>query len=96
MTIKKIIATMAFFLDEFHHGAVNHLIHFIGFTLLGYGLGIRSLPIIIISPFVMEAGHVYNYIRGRHRKHAIKIIPLQIAAWLVFLGLGYLFAKSVG
>ncbi|MEK6837950.1 MAG: hypothetical protein AABX69_04830 [Nanoarchaeota archaeon] len=94
MTIKKIIATTAFFLDEFHHGAVNHLIHAIGFTLLGYGLGTRNLLIIIASPFVMEAGHVYNYIRGRHRKHAIKIIPLQIAAWLVFVGAGYLLAKA--
>lgn len=94
MGIKKIIATTAFFLDEFHHGAVNHIIHFIGFTFLGYGLGVRSLPIIIISPFVMEAGHVYNYARGRHRKHAIKIIPLQIAAWLAFVGAGYLLAKA--
>lgn len=93
MTVKKIIATGAFFLDEFHHGAVNHVIHFIGFTILGYGLGIKSLPIVIISPFVMEAGHLYNYITGRHRKHALKIIPLQIAAWLVFVAAGYLFAK---
>ena len=82
-----------FFLDEFHRGAMNHVIHFAGFALLGYGIGIQSLLIIISSPFVMEAGHVYNYLRGRHRKHAIKIIPLQIAAWLVFVGLGYLLAN---
>ena len=94
MAIKKIIATTAFFMDKFHHGAVNHVIHFIGFTLLGYGIGTGNLLIAIASPFVMEAGHVYNYIRGRHRKHAVRIIPLQIAAWLVFVGAGYLLAKA--
>lgn len=27
-----------FFLDDFHHGAVNHVIHFIGFTVYrGFG-----------------------------------------------------------
>ena len=93
MTLKKSLAALTFFLDEFHQGAVNHVIHFAGFTLLGYGIGIQSLLIIVSSPFVMEAGHVYNYLRGRHRKHAIKIIPLQIAAWLVFVGLGYLLAN---
>jgi len=28
-----------FFLDDFHRGAVNHVTHFIGFTLLGYAHG---------------------------------------------------------
>ena len=93
MKTNKTISTTLFFLDEFHQGAVNHVIHFAGFTLLGYGIGIQSLLIIVISPFVMESGHVYNYIKGRHRHLAFKIIPLQIAAWLVFVGLGYLLSK---
>ncbi|GEM_PF-5461668 len=57
---------IVFFLDEFHHGAVNHVIHFAGFTLLGYGLGIQNWWIVVFSPFVMEAGHVYNFFTGRH------------------------------
>jgi len=86
---KKII----FFLDEFHHGAVNHVIHAAGFTILGYGLGIQNWWIVVLSPFIMEAGHLYNYATGRHRKFAIRIIPLQIVAWLIFVALGYLFTR---
>ena len=92
-TIKKNIATIMFFLDEFHQGAVNHVIHFAGFTLLGYGLGIKSLPIILLSPIIMESGHIYNYVTGKHKHLAYKIIPIQILAWLAFIGLGYLLTK---
>ena len=82
-----------FFLDDFHRGAVNHVIHFIGFTVLGYGLGTQNILLIIFSPVVMELGHLYNYIRGIHREHAIKIIPAQLIAWLIFVGLGFLASK---
>lgn len=82
-----------FFLDDFHRGAVNHVIHFIGFTVLGYGLGKPSLLLIIVSPFIMELGHFYNYLRGIHREHAIKIIPLQWLAWVIFIGIVLLLLK---
>ena len=85
-----------FFLDDFHQGAVNHVVHFIGFTILGYGLGKPSLLLIILSPFIMELGHFYNYFRGVHREHTIKIIPLQWLAWIIFVGIGYLIAKILG
>jgi len=85
-----------FFLDDFHQGAVNHVVHFIGFTVLGYGLGKPSLLLIILSPFIMELGHFYNYFRGIHREHAIKIIPLQWLAWIIFVGLSFLIAKIFG
>lgn len=84
-----------FFLDDFHHGAVNHVFHFIGFTILGYGLGTRSLLVIVVSPIIMELGHFYNYFRGIHREHAIKIIPLQWLAWVVFVGVGYLISVYI-
>lgn len=79
-----------FFLDEFHQGSVNHIVHFIGFTILGYGLGKPNLILIILSPIIMELGHLYNYARGIHKEHAIKIIPLQWLAWVIFVGTGYL------
>jgi hypothetical protein len=85
-----------FFLDDFHHGAINHLIHAIGFTILGYGLGKSNLLLIILSPFIMESGHLYNYIRGIHREHAIKIIPLQLLAWVIFVVVGFIVAKLLG
>lgn len=70
---------LLFFLGDFHNGAVNHVIHFIGFTVLGYGLGVRNWWLVIISPFVMEIGHLWNYTHGLHGDQALKIIPLQ---WL--------------
>lgn len=82
-----------FFLDDFHHGAVNHVLHFIGFTILGYGLGKPNLLLIILSPFIMEIGHFYNYFRGVHKEFALKIIPLQWLAWLIFVALGYFITK---
>ena len=85
-----------FFLDDFHRGAVNHVVHFIGFTVLGYGLGKPDLILIIASPIIMELGHFYNYFRGIHREHAIKIIPVQWAAWIAFVTVGYLVAKFFG
>ncbi|MBI2012024.1 hypothetical protein HYS91_04610 [Candidatus Daviesbacteria bacterium] len=87
---------LLFFLDDFHQGAMNHLIHFVGFTVLGYGLGKPSLFLIILSPFIMESGHIYNYLTGRHKELAIKIIPLQLLAWVIFVGIGYLIANFFG
>lgn len=78
-----------FFLDEFHHGAMNHIIHAIGFTVLGYGLGRRNWWLVILSPFIMEGGHFYNYFIGVDREIAIKIIPLQWLAWIIFVAVGF-------
>ena len=88
--IKKII----FFLGDFHNGAVNHALHFIGFTLLGYGLGVENWWIVALSPVVMETGRVYNYITGRDRHLAFRIIPAQIVAGLIFVGIVYLLTRA--
>lgn len=83
-----------FFLDDFHQGAVNRALHFIGFTLLGFALGKGDLFILILSPLVMELGHFYNYARGVHREYALKIIPVQLIGWVVFVVIGYLLARA--
>ena len=82
-----------FFLDDFHHGVVNHLTHFVGFTLLGYGLGKPSLVLIILSPIIMESGHLYNFAQGKHKKETIQLIPIQLLTWFIFVGIGYFIAK---
>lgn len=84
-----------FFLDDFHQGAMNHVLHFTGFTMLGYGLGRPDLVAILISPLVMESGHVWNYLRGTHHEHALRISPLQLIAWFVFVSIGFVIAKLV-
>ena len=80
---------LLFFLDDFHRGAGNHVLHFVGFFILGYGVGAWNLFAVILSPFIMESGHLYNYARGLHREHAIKIVPLQLLAWAIFVLVGY-------
>ena len=84
---------LMFFLDDFHHGAANHVIHFFGFFLLGYGVGKSNLLIIVASPFIMEFGHLYNFIKGKDKDIAIKIIPIQLIAWLVFVALGLVLSR---
>lgn len=84
---------LIFFLDDFHRGAVNHILHFSGFFLLGYGIGAWSLLAVVLSPFLMESGHLYNAARGIHREHTIRIVPLQLAGWIVFIVLGYMVTR---
>lgn len=86
---------LIFFFDDLHQGAMNHIIHFVGCGLAGYGLGKMNWWLVIISPFIMEAGHLYNYIRGTHREHAIRIIPLQLLVWVVFVSVGWLLSLIV-
>jgi hypothetical protein len=87
-----------FFLDDFHRGAINHIIHFSGFTVLGYGLGAKNWKLVILSPFIMELGHLYNYTQGIHNEQAISIIPYQWLAWVIFvllgIGISKLFSKK--
>ena len=89
--LKKHLIT--FFLDDFHHGTANLAIHFFGFFLLGYGFGKSNLLIIVASPFIMEFGHLYNFMKGKDRDVAIKIIPIQLIAWLVFVALGLVLSR---
>jgi len=55
-----------------------------------------NILLIVISPFIMELGHFYNYFRGIHREYAVRIIPLQWLAWIIFVGLGYFIVKLAG
>lgn len=82
---------ITYFFNEWHDGAVNHSFHFVGFTVLGYGLATQDLLIALASSLVMEGGHIYNYIRNlhKHRENAIRIIPLQFLTFFLFAGIGW-------
>lgn len=81
---------IAFFFDEFHSGTVNVVFHCLGFALLGYGVGIRSVYVITVATFVMEFGHFYNVLAGRHRKYSFLAVPVQWIFWLLIVWVGYL------
>jgi hypothetical protein len=62
---------------------------------MGYGLGKGSLITFLLAPVLMEIGHVYNYSKGIHKEHALRIIPLQLLGWFTFAILGYLLTKII-
>lgn len=81
------------YLDESHCGLMSHGIHWIAFIILGYGLGTQNWWIVIFSPFVMESGHLYNYLTGRYRHRVAQAIPFQIMSWFVFVGITYVLMR---
>jgi|GEM_PF-1518640 hypothetical protein len=76
---------IAFFFDEFHSGTFNVIFHCLGFALLGYGVGTSSIYMITVATFVMEVGHFYNTLRGRHREYSFLAIPVQWIFWLLIV-----------
>lgn len=80
---------VSFFFGEFHSGSVNVVFHCLGFAVLGYGLGVKSIGLITISTFIMELGHFYNALRGRDWAFAFLAIPVQWIFWFAIVGAGY-------
>ena len=78
-----------FFFDEFHSGTANVIFHCLGFAVLGYGIGIGSIYMITVSTFVMELGHFYNVLLGRHREYSFLAIPAQWIFWMLIVWGGY-------
>lgn len=48
-----------------------------------------DLLTILVSPAVMESGRLWNYLRGKHNGHMLKIVPLQFIDWFVFVTIGF-------
>ena len=91
---------LVFFLGDFHQGSVNVILHCAGFLVLGYGLGRHNLSLMFLSTFLMELGHFYNALRGRHRDYALWALPLQYFIWILIIlasnfVLGYLESQSL-
>jgi hypothetical protein len=74
-----------YFLGEFHQGTINRFIHLIGLLTISWGVYTNNIPLIIISPFIMECGHLYNMHSLKRAPKTIQIIPIQWIAWGVLL-----------
>tara|TARA_Y100000310_G_scaffold344815_1_gene459699 strand:+ start:1518 stop:1790 length:273 start_codon:yes stop_codon:yes gene_type:complete len=81
---------LQFFLGEFHAGAVNQALHFIGFAILGYGVAMENFWLVVVSGALMFAGNLFNYIRGRYKKEFWQTVPFQLGGWVLFVALAYL------
>lgn len=49
---------------HFHRGAVNIVLHVIGFTGLFYSIYKRDWILFALFLFMVEVGHVYNHVAG--------------------------------
>jgi len=82
--------TLKYFLGEFHSGILNRLLHIIGFSLFLYGILKRDWMLaLVVSPLVMESGHLYNHLilkKYKSKNELIRIIPLQVGGWLLSIG----------
>ena len=87
--------TLRFFFGEFHSGAINHMTHFAGFTLLGYGLARQSWQIMLLSACIMESGHVHTYATGKHRGSTQKMFFLGAIILLCFIAAAYLLTNLI-
>lgn len=77
-----------FFFSDFHSGTVNVIFHCAGFMMLGFGVGTNNIAMITLATAVMEIGHFYNALRGRHREYSLLAIPAQWVLWLFFIWIG--------
>ena len=82
-----------FFLDDLHQGPFNHLCHFLGFLILGLGLAKSNIFLVVISIFIMEAGHLLDFPKGVNRGMALTVIPFQLAFWGIFVAIGFFLLK---
>ena len=70
-----------FFWTKYHGGTVNIIMHVISFSLLLYGLSIKSVLLVLVGLFVFdEMGHVYNYffVHRRDPRYGLRMIPYQL------------------
>lgn len=51
-----------------HEGAINKLLHAVGFALIGIGIWQKSLLFVIGGGIAQELGHFYQYSKTRNSK----------------------------
>lgn len=71
----------AFFFTLYHAGTVNILLHLVSFSILLYGLTVKSLSLVLIGLFIFdEMGHAYNYffVQNRDPRFGLRMIPYQL------------------
>ena len=79
-----------FFFTLYHAGKVNITLHVVSFSLLFYGLTLKSVPLVLIGLFVFdEMGHAYNYflVHNRDPRFGLRMIPYQLLYVLRIFGL---------
>jgi len=57
-------------LIECHDGAVNRLIHLVGFVLIGLGIIEKNLMLVITGALIQELGHWYQYEKTKNIKYS--------------------------
>ena len=79
--MSKFLEDSMFFWTEYHRGKINVIMHLVSFSILFYGLTVKSVPLVLIGLFVFdEMGHAYNYffVHNRDPKFGLRMIPYQL------------------
>lgn len=80
LTFRMFLEDSKFFFTLYHAGKVNILLHLVSFSVLFYGLAVKSVLLVLIGLFVFdEMGHAYNYFAVHHRnpRFGLRMIPYQ-------------------
>lgn len=52
------------YFSEFHKGAVNQIVHVVGFAGVFYSIYGRNVLLFSVSVVALESGHIYNHVAG--------------------------------
>jgi hypothetical protein len=80
LTLRTFVEDSKFFWTEYHLGSVNIILHLVSFSLMLYGLGVKSILFVLVGLFVFdEMGHAYNYffVHNRDPRFGLRMIPYQ-------------------
>jgi len=59
--------TLSRFINEFHQGMVNRILHAMGFILLTLAVWFWNWKLLLFSMALQEAGHIYHHIFVEHK-----------------------------
>jgi hypothetical protein len=81
VSFQTFLSDSKFFFTLYHAGTVNIILHAVSFSLLFYGLTVKSISLVLIGLLVFdEMGHAYNYffVHNRDPRYGLRMIPYQL------------------
>jgi hypothetical protein len=78
-TFRRFLSDSKFFFTLYHAG--NIILHLVSFSILFYGLTVKSVALVLIGLFIFdEMGHAYNYffVHNRDPRFGLRMIPYQL------------------
>jgi ABC-type multidrug transport system permease subunit len=82
---------------DFHKGAVNIILHIIGFAGIFYSIYKLDWLLFVVSFVVVEIGHIYNHFAGiKKYDFRFKVILWRLLIFLTVIAAFYFITKIGG